>query len=286
MSPGAPRMGGSAPATGRVALPDLRFFPTSQVLLHEEYDPERVERLVRRIQEEAVLRNPPLVAELGDGRVVVLDGANRVTALEQLGAPHLLVQVVPYDEPSVVLDRWHHLLVALPEGFLDRLGEALPTEATDPEDASRRLARGELVAYVRVGRVARGLPRAPGLVEDADRLRRLVAAYRGRAVYHRVESEDFDELTTRYGGAQGLVAFGRFRKEEIRELARNSAKLPAGVTRHIVPGRALRVNLPLEVVLRHGSVEEKNAWLRAWIQHRLQEGRVRSYLEPTILFDE
>jgi hypothetical protein len=101
-----------------------------------------------------------------------------------------------------------------------------------------------------------------------------------------VESEDFDELTARYGGAQALVAFGRFRKKEILELARNAAKLPAGVTRHIVPGRALRVNLPLEVVLRHGSVEEKNAWLRAWIQHRLQEGRVRSYLEPTILFDE
>ncbi|MDR7386372.1 MAG: hypothetical protein QN213_10835 [Armatimonadota bacterium] len=286
MSPGAPQTRGNPPATGRVPLPDLRFFPTFRVLLHEEHDPGRVERLVRRLKEEAVLRNPPLVAALGDGRAVVLDGANRVTALEQLGAPHLLVQVVPYAEPSVVLDRWHHLLVTVPEGFPDRLGEGLPVEATDPDDASRRLARGELVAYVRVGGIAQGVPRAPDLVEDADRLRRLVAAYRGRAVYHRVDSEDFEELTARYGGAQALVAFGRFRKEEILELARNSAKLPAGVTRHIVPGRALRVNLPLEVVLRRGSVEEKNAWLRAWIQQQLREGRVRSYLEPTILFDE
>jgi hypothetical protein len=70
------------PARPALPTPDLRFFAARDVLLHEEEDPERVERLVDRLRDEGVLRNPPVVAELGDGRVVVLDGANRVTALD------------------------------------------------------------------------------------------------------------------------------------------------------------------------------------------------------------
>lgn len=278
------RVGDAVAAPGHLRFPELRFVPADCVLLHEEHDPERADRLVRRLQEEAVLRNPPLVAELGDGRVVVLDGANRVAALQRLGVPHVPVQVVPYHDPAVVLDRWHHLLVALPEGFPEALRSALPLEPT--EDAADGLRRGELVAYVRVERSALGLPRSPNRVLDADRLRRLVGAYRGRVPYHRVDSEDLEGLAVRYGGAQALVAFGRFDKGDILELARNAAKLPAGVTRHVVPGRALRLNLPLEVALRPAPVEEKDAWLRAWVQQRLREGRVRYYPEPTVLFDE
>ncbi len=270
----------------QAGVPDLRFFATSELLLHEEYDPDRVERLVRRLQEEGVLRNPPVAAELDDGRGVVLDGANRVTALQRMGAPHVPVQVVRYHDPSVRLDRWHHLLASLPVGFPEALRGQLPLE---PEDASRarsRLARRELVAYVRLGAVAYGLPRSPHLVEDAARLRVLVASYRGRVPYHRVESEDLEALADRYGGARALVAFGPFEKVEILEMSRNAAKLPAGVTRHVVPGRALRVNLPLEVAFRPAPVEEKNGWLAAWVQQRLREGRVRYYPEPTVLFDE
>jgi len=282
VSPGAPH---PSPA-GPMALPELRFFPTPQVLPHEEHDPQRVERLVRRLEEEGVLRNPPVVAELGDGRVVVLDGANRVAALARMGAPHLPVQVVPYQDPSVVLDRWHHLLVTVPEGFPRTQAEGLGLQPSDPEVASRRLASGDLVAYVRVGDSAYGLPRASTLVEDAERLRQLVHAYRGRHPYHRVDCEDLEELAARYGSPRALVAFGRFQKAEILELARNAAKLPAGVTRHVVPGRVLRLNLPLLVAFRPGSPEEKDAWLATWVQQRLRDGRVRYYPEPTILFDE
>ncbi|MCS7234800.1 MAG: hypothetical protein RMM30_02315 [Armatimonadota bacterium] len=278
--------GGAGQVPAGVRLPDLRFFPTSQVVLHEEHDPERVDRLVRRLQEEAVLRNPPLVAEVGDGRVVVLDGANRVTALERLGAPCVVAQVVPYQNPSVVLDRWHHLLSALPEGFLEELGERVPLQAARVPEASRGMAAGELLAYVRVQDAVHAIPKPTGLVQQAELLRRLVAAYRGRVAYHRVDSEDVAELAGRYGDAQALVAFARFEKSDILELARNSARLPAGITRHVVPGRALRINLPLEVAFRPGTVEEKNGWLAAWVRERLREGRVRYYPEPTVLFDE
>lgn len=274
-------------AIGRTrGLPDLRFVAASDLLLHEEHDPDRVDRLVRRLREEGVLRNPPLVAELGDGRAVVLDGANRVTALQAMGAPHVPVQAVRYLDPSVGLDRWHHLLTRIPEGWPHVLEGALPLEPVTAEEAARRVSSGRALAFVRAGATVWTVPRADSLEEGARRLRDLVASYRGRVPYHRVESEDLEGLEAPYGPAAALVAFAPFEKAEILELARNAAKLPAGVTRHVVPGRALRVNLPLAVAFGPGSAEEKNAWLAAWVRERVQEGRVRAYPEPTVLFDE
>lgn len=267
------------------ALPNLVFVATSQLLLHEEHDPDRVDRLVQRLQEEGVLRNPPLVAELGDGRVVVLDGANRVVALQTMGAFHVPVQVVRYEDPSVELDRWHHLLVQVPESWLDRLGEAVPLQTVRTE-AARLLSSRQALACVHVGASLRFVPWPQTLLEVARRLCEIVGSYRGRVPYHRVDTDEEEALRAEYGPIGALVTFARFHKVEILELARNAAKLPAGITRHVVPGRALRVNFPLELAFRPGSVEEKNAWLRAWVQERVQKGRVRAYPEPTILFDE
>ncbi len=277
---------GAPGAQAGVLLPDLRFFPASSVLLHEEEDPPRVDRLVGRLREEGVLRNPPLAAELGDGRVVILDGANRVTALQRMGAVFVLVQVVPYHDPGVVLDRWHHLLQEVPDGLVEHLRREIPLQPERPERAPERLARGELLAYLRQGEGAWAVPRSEALTEGAWWLRSLVASYRGRVPYHRVDSEDVELLSARYGQVRALVAFGRFSKSDILELARNAAKLPAGVTRHVVPGRALRVNLPLKVAFGAGTLEEKNAWLADWVRWQVREGRVRYYPEPTVLFDE
>lgn len=284
MSPHGPA--GAVEVQFRVVLPDLRFFPADHVLLHEEEDPQRVDRLVSSLREERVLRNPPVAAELDDRRVVVLDGANRVTALTRIGAAFVPVQVVPYYDPGVVLDRWHHLLQDVPSGLVEQLRLQVPLHPERPERAAERLASGELLAYVRLGEVAWGIPRPEALTEEARQLRSLVASYRGRVPCHRVDSEDVELLSAQYGLVGALVAFRRFAKSDILELARNAARLPAGVTRHVVPGRALRVNLPLEVVFGAGTLEEKNAWLASWVRQRVQEGRVRYYPEPTVLFDE
>ncbi len=49
--------------------------------------------------ESGVLRNPPVASPLRDGsqRFMVLDGANRNTALRKLNFPHVVVQVINPD---------------------------------------------------------------------------------------------------------------------------------------------------------------------------------------------
>ncbi len=81
--------------------------------------------------------------------------------------------------------------------------------------------------------------------------------------------------------------FPRYDPAEIMVAARDSELLPPGITRHIISGRALRLNYPLqELRYANVSLEEKNRQLKAWIQERLYAKRIRYYAEPTFVFDE
>ncbi len=58
--------------------PDLRILPIGKLLPHELHDEQRAAPLIHRLQQDAVLKNPPVVAPVGvrDDRFVILDGAS------------------------------------------------------------------------------------------------------------------------------------------------------------------------------------------------------------------
>jgi len=82
------------------------------------------------------------------------------------------------------------------------------------------------------------------------------------------------------------VVFPIHTKDDLVALAQVGAVLPAGITRHIIPGRALRVNAPLDLMHEDRPLDEKQAWLDAWLRARRADRGVRYYAEPTFLFDE
>ena len=133
-------------------MPDLRVVPVADLLLHEQPDAQRSEPLARRLTADGMLRNPPIVAPIdGEARFVVLDGANRVTAIESLGLSHLVVQVVDYDDPELILDTWYHLVSGFPRDEFNRLLEELIGVCLEPTEvmhARAQLARREALAYV------------------------------------------------------------------------------------------------------------------------------------------
>ena len=73
---------------------------------------------------------------------------------------------------------------------------------------------------------------------------------------------------------------------EIIDLARVGARLPAGITRHVIPRRALRINVPLSVLGDDRSLQDKNTWLKDWMKQKIARKEVRYYQESTFLFDE
>ncbi len=281
-------------------LPDLRFVPTDAVFPHERFDSQRTEPLVKRLRESGSLRNPPIVAQVGDGqrvetRWVVLDGANRSTAAHAAGWPHICVQVVRYESPNVELHTWYHALTgADPAAVHARLDAALAgvrgltREPMDRIHARATLARREALACVATSDGdMQALQGGHTLHERNVLLNAIVDTYQDQIPYVRVTTEQLSRARREHPDACALVVFPRFDPAEVIELASHGEHLPAGITRHLIQWRALRVDVPVAMCMdTRMTLEQKNAWLQDWLDERQGQRRVRFYEEPTVLFDE
>jgi len=277
-------------------LPDLRFVPTDAVFPHEYHDLQRTEPLVLRLRESGMLRNPPIVTQVGDGkrvepRYVVLDGANRSTAARAAGWPHLLVQVVRYESPAVELHTWYHALTAdardvLEQGLATIRG--LEFRRQDRMHARAMLARREALACVVLNDGEAIVAHGGGTLHERNELlNALVHLYQDRLPYTRVTSDSLTHARRQHPEVQALVIFPRFDPAEVIDLASAGEYLPAGVTRHLIRWRALRVNVPVALCADTAkSLDEKNAWVETWTSERLTKRQVRFYEEPTVLYDE
>jgi hypothetical protein len=268
-------------------LPDLRVLPSSALQLHEEYDSERVERLMRQLDDDGVIRNPPVVAPLTlqagrPSEYVVLDGANRVTAMQRKVLPHAVVQVVSYDDPAVALDVWAHLL---PRG--GQLVRALPVWMAS-EDAALRagLSDGTFACGLVTPHGVWGARVEGDLAERVRALAAIVGTYKGQTPIYRTNEPDLESVPQDLRGAEALVLFPWLSKSDIQAIARLPVKLPSGISRHVVSLRALRINVDLAMLRRDEPVAVKQARLDALIRTRLLDRRVRHYPEATVVYDE
>jgi hypothetical protein len=277
-------------------LPDLRFVPTDALFPHESHDSQRTGPLIARLRASGSLKNPPVVTQVGDGmrvepRFVVLDGANRSTAARAAGWPHMIVQVVRYESPAVELNTWFHALTAdacgtLESGLCSLAG--VEVQHHDRMHARALLARREALACVVLHEgdvlVVRG---GRSLHERNDLLNSIVHLYQDRVPYTRVTTDSLTEARREHPEVQALVIFPRYDPAEVIDLASAGEFLPAGITRHLIRWRALRVNVPVSLCEdATQSLDQKNAWLATWTQDRLAKREVRFYEEPTVLYDE
>jgi hypothetical protein len=281
-----------APSRYDLHIPALRFVKVDDLVLHEQHDPARSTALVERLERERVLRNPPVVAPMGndDGRYVVLDGANRSSAARALGLPHLVVQVVDYDDPDLHLSTWYHLVTGCLDCDLANRLFSAPGVTIVPlplVQARAALARREIISYIvwvegRVDAIRGG----QNLAGRVALLNVVVDAYQQRAKIYRVQNDDIDQAQWQYGDVMAVVTFPHYEPAEIIELARSGIRLPAGITRHIIPCRALRINIPLTKLREDAPLEDKNAWLATHVRQKLASKQARYYQESTWLFDE
>jgi len=278
-------------------LPDLRFVGVDALVPHEQHDEQRMLPLVRRMREQAVLKNPPVVSPLPGGepgappRYVVLDGANRSTAARHCGFPHMVVQVVPYTEPHVQLSTWAHALGEYSrEDFEAALRQVpgLEVRATSLLAGRALLARREAIACVAFADGSADTLHGDGdLHARSALLNTLVDSYRSRKRFVRVTTESMEETLDRHPETTALVVFPHFEPAEVLELATSGARLPAGITRHVIRWRALRLNIPIDRLAdNQHDTDDKSRWLADWLREKLSTRQVRWYEEPTVLFDE
>jgi len=250
---------------------DLRVVPLASVVPHEESEPRRVAKIVGRLASDTVLGNPPLVTEVGD-QLVLLDGANRIAALRVLDYRYAVVQVVPSGE--LRLDTWHHALL---DTTPDRLLAALTAA---PEVDLRPMAEGLCMVRLADGR-GYGVHPGGGAHPFAA-LNALVSGYVDLAVVRRTTEPDLAV----HPDAAAVVAFPQLRTEDVFGAVRAGVRLPAGITRFMVPARVLLLNAALEPLRSDRPVDELNEWLRGLVAGRRAEARIRYYPEAVYVLDD
>ena len=268
----------------------LGFVPAERVILHEGVEPRRVSELMQLLRSDGVLRNPPVVAPIGQ-RWVVLDGATRVTALQRIGTPHLLVQTVDPQHPGLEVRTWHHLVTGVrPDELRDQLahipGVRLQEHAAQLE-AQMHLDEKRLLCYLVLQHTpVLALEGGEDLHSQVLLLHQVVDAYRARTRIHRVVTTELETLLKQHENVTAVVVFPRYGLDEILALAGDEVKLPTGITRFVIPGRVLRMDIPLDTLTSAQPLEEKNRWLERFIMDKLAQKKIRYYQEPVFLFDD
>lgn len=267
----------SAPA------PDLRIVPIESVQAHEEHDEQRSAPLVERLRNEQFMINPPLVAPIGATQYVILDGANRCHSFMRLEYPHILIQVVNYNSGYVDLSTWNHIVSGWDKAaFLHEL-EQLPDIGISEGQAANAIAH---IIFRDGLKLVLHAPVATTMERNAS-LRHFVRVYQQNATLYRTAINEPDELWLLYPDAIALVLFPQYFPADIIAAAKYKAYLPPGISRHIVHGRALRVNYPLDELRdTRRLLREKNARLQEWMQDKLSKRQLRYYAEATYQFDE
>lgn len=273
--------------------PNLIILPTTSLIPHEIADSQRSSPLVTNLQAEGVLKNPPVVAVLDPekGTYIVLDGANRVTAFNELGIQHSLVQVVPYEAPYVELQTWYHVVSGPSIAELENTLKQLPDLHVDDANilhARAELARRAILAYCVFsnGHVITLAGGGLDLQERTELLHHIVNAYLNRGRLERTNTDNLDQLQATYPHMTAAIIFPQYEPVEVLDITQNGLKLPPGLSRHIIHGRALRINYPLSRLTSQQPLAQKNADLQSWIQKSFAQRHVRFYAEATFLFDE
>lgn len=255
-------------------LPDLRVVPLDSIRRHEEIDPLRVDRLVGRIAEDGIQVNPMMCVEGPADVLVLLDGATRTESLRKMGLRHAVVQVV--DASSLTLETWHHVVRGCePDELLEAIG-------TQPDLS---LGEGPGTPAVHLFSGSDRLVTGTGISPNAT-LSALVSGYVGRWTVTRAVDPSLEVVADTFPDWAAVVEFPRLSVDDVMKAAVGDDLLPAGITRFLVPERALRLNVPLPLLQADTTAAQKQAALDELLEERAKQGRIRRYEEPVFILDD
>ncbi len=272
-------------------LPKLHILPLPSLILHEDHDRQRTLPLVDKLRAQGILRNPPIVMPLedGSGRYMVLDGANRVTSLQEMDFPHIVAQVVQPHDPNVHLEVWNHVVWGMDEEELIRnIREVAGLKLMPIERGSRK--REELDCMPVEIQLANGKTYLTCTTREGARMAAymhgIVDSYKDKSFLDRTMQQEVDFFKDIHADLTALFIFPRFDVRLVLDLASQGGMLPTGITRFTVSPRALHLNYPLHELSSAKPIEYKETYLQRWVQERIKKKNVRYYAEATFLFDE
>ncbi len=256
---------------------------------HETPSPSRVQMLTADLQREKIQKNPVIVFSISEKQYILLDGTNRFYACKNLGWKWIAVQKADLSSRSIRLSNWGYYGNSLPlEALRERvlslgMKEHAPTGAPGIPRPDYFLfgwhsAEGHRYFYLEP---AGGF--AENLVErKAEGCRKIMESFLLQFSLHRFAPEAPPPQVS----DTVFFLLPTFNKKDIIHLAQSGVKLPSGVTRFLIAGRALGLEVPAEWLTGEIGLSEAQEKLKAHIQERVSLGRMRFYSESVFVFNE
>lgn len=252
----------------------LEVREVKSLLPHEQVISYNLKRLKEAMLNIGQLVDPIIVdKETG----VVLDGNHRLKILEIIECPQATCQVVDYRSAEISVGAWYPSVSLIPEEVF-RL-DSIKHEKVDYE-AGRAAVDSLRAPFMLVSRDRECHLLNPGnyklmeMVEEQNYIFSLIE--KGAVDY--IPSEEFQK---HIGASQSVFYRRSYTKEEIIRTAQAHAPLPPKSTRHLIPGRIIRLNMKLGWL--HRSREEAETELRRMLAVRVYSGNIRKYYEPVVV---
>ncbi|NHZ71584.1 MAG: hypothetical protein GWP17_00650 [Aquificales bacterium] len=237
-----------------------------------------------------LLDNAGLLEALEHGR---LAGATRFTSFKRLGFEHMVFQVVDAGQSgpeSFTLDTWYHAIssdqpFAVLLTHLQQL-DGIQFQKLPPGDIQTVFQDEAALCYFldRNGRITLAKA-APGAVH-LEVMNNLVASYTDWDSVERTLLTDLPRLTEQFPQLTAVAIFPQFAPKTVFDVASKGGFVPAGLTRFVIPGRILRLNMKLDRLKENDTLAAKRAWFKKYLADRLASSRLRYYQEPVVLLDD
>ena len=217
----------------------------------------------------------PLIVDQKTG--VVLDGNHRLKVLDIIECPHAVCQTVDYLSDDISVGTWYPSveLTADQVFHLDSIKHEKVDLAAGKEAVNNLKAPFLLITKNEGCHLLN--PGSYKLMEMVEEQNYILSLLEKTAVDY-VPEQEITKLTNK-----GESVFYRraYTKEEIIKTALAHTPLPPKSTRHLIPGRIIRLNMKLGWL--HHSKEEAKKELLSMLNSRLYSGNVRKYYESVIV---
>lgn len=270
----------------------LEVIPVKDILVHEELDPSNSKELINFLKKSQNLSNPIIVAALGKKKYLQLDGMNRIFSFKKLGINTITGQIVDYsNQEEIELSSWLHIFKGDIKKFLSfiKKDSSLVINQGLMNQVGHRYIKesdfGRLCTIVTKKKEVFFASTGGNFSEKIKRLNYLVSFYKNNlsrgALPYTLNHDNIKVFFKQYPNDNIIVIFPTFTPQQIIESAKSGILLPTGITRHLVKGRVLNIDLPLSLFNNRKSLKEQNEEQ----DKILLKKRSRLYEEATVNFE-
>ena len=256
-------------------LKSLEIREVKTLLPHEQVVSYNLKRLKEAMLNIGHLVDP-IIIDKKTG--VVLDGHHRLKILEIIESPRVVCQNVDYMSDDIKVGTWYPVVDLKPD-------EVFKLDSLKPEKVDYETGKAAVDSF-----------KAPFMVCDQSGTCNLLnpGSYKIKEmveeqnyVFSLLERGSVDYVAEQEipfyleNGNHSVFYRRAYTKEEIVKAAQSHSPFPAKSTRHLIPGRIIRLNMKLGWL--HQSHDDAYKELVNMLNHRVYNGNVRKYYEPVIV---